>query len=82
MDYVPNNIYIRKNNGWNELNIAFCKLAVYVSSTYLAWYGFGTTDADVQRSVENRIFINQVNKLKELIRNFITIRKRTSSLFS
>lgn len=79
VDYVPNNIYIRKNNGWNELNIAFCKLAVYVSSTYLAWYGFGTTDADVQRSVENRIFINQVNKLKELIRNFITIRKRTSS---
>jgi hypothetical protein len=79
VDYVPNNIYIRKNNGWNELNIAFCKLAVYVSSTYLAWYGFGTADADVQRSVENRIFINQVNKLKELIRNFITIRKRTSS---
>lgn len=78
VDYVPNNIYIRKNNGWNELNIAFFKLAVYVSSTYLAWYGFGTADADVQRSVENRIFINQVNKLKELIRNFITIRKRTS----
>lgn len=73
VDYVPNNIYIKKNNRWNTLNIAFFKFAVYVSSTYLAWYGFGTADSDVQRSVENRIFINQVRKFKELLKAYMDI---------
>lgn len=75
VDYVPNNIYIKKNGAWNKLNIAFCKLAVYISSTYLAWYGFGTADSDVQRSVENRIFINQVRKLKELLKAYMDIER-------
>lgn len=78
VDYVPNNIYIKKNNQWDMLNIAFFKLAVYVSSTYLAWYGFGMADSDVQRSVENRIFINQVNKLKELLKSYMDIDRNTS----
>lgn len=75
VDYVPNNIYIKKNNYWDMLNIAFFKLAVYASSTYLPWYGFGTADSDVQRSVENRIFINQVKKLKELLKAYMDIDK-------
>lgn len=75
VDYVPNNIYIKKNGAWDKLNIAFCKLAVYISSTYLAWYGFGTADSDVQRSVENRIFINQVRKLKELLKAYMDIER-------
>lgn len=75
VDYVPNNIYIKKNGAWDKLNIAFCKVAVYISSTYLAWYGFGTADSDVQRSVENRIFINQVRKLKELLKAYMDIER-------
>lgn len=75
VDYVPNNIYIKKNGAWDKLNIAFCKLAVYISSTYLAWYGFGTADSDVQRSVDNRIFINQVKKLKELMKAYMDIER-------
>lgn len=75
VDYVPNNIYIKKNGAWDKLNIAFCKLAVYISSTYLAWYGFGTADSDVQRTVENRIFINQVRKLKELLKAYMDIER-------
>lgn len=75
VDYVPNNIYIKKNGVWDRLNIAFCKVAVYISSTYLAWYGFGTADSDVQRSVENRIFINQVRKLKELLKAYMDIER-------
>lgn len=75
VDYVPNNIYIKKNGAWDKLNIAFCKVAVYISSTYLAWYGFGTADSDVQRSVENRIFINQVKKLKELLKAYMDIER-------
>ena len=75
VDYVPNNIYIKKNGAWDRLNIAFCKVAVYISSTYLAWYGFGTADSDVQRSVENRIFINQVKKLKELLKAYMDIER-------
>ena len=75
VDYVPNNIYIKKNGAWDKLNIAFCKVAVYISSTYLAWYGFGTADSDVQRTVENRIFINQVRKLKELLKAYMDIER-------
>lgn len=75
VDYVPNNIYIKKNGAWDKLNIAFCKVAVYISSTYLAWYGFGTADSDVQRSVENRIFINQVRKFKELLKAYMDIER-------
>lgn len=71
VDYVPNNIYIKKNGAWNRLNTAFFKFAVYISSTFLPWYGFGTADSDVQRSVENRIFINQVRKLKELLKAYM-----------
>ena len=78
VDYVPNNIYIKKNGAWDKLNIAFCKVAVYISSTYLAWYGFGTADSDVQRSVENRIFINQVRKLKELLKAYMDIERFSS----
>lgn len=82
VDYVPNNIYIKKNGAWDKLNIAFCKLAVYISSTYLAWYGFGTADSDVQRSVENRIFINQVKKLKELLKVYIDIARFSGGYLS
>ena len=82
VDYVPNNIYIKKNGSWDRLNIAFCKLAVYISSTYLAWFGFGTADSDVQRSVENRIFINQVKKLKELLKVYIDIARFSGGYLS
>ena len=82
VDYVPNNIYIKKNGAWDKLNIAFCKVAVYISSTYLAWYGFGTADSDVQRSVENRIFINQVKKLKELLKVYIDIARFSGGYLS
>ena len=82
VDYVPNNIYIKKNGAWDRLNIAFCKLAVYISSTYLPWYGFGTADSDVQRSVENRIFINQVKKLKELLKAYMDIETHSGSYLS
>lgn len=82
VDYVPNNIYIKKNGYWDRLNIAFCKLAVYISSTYLAWFGFGTADSDVQRSVENRIFINQVKKLKELLKVYIDIARFSGGYLS
>ena len=77
VDYVPNNIYIKKNNYWDMLNIAFFKLAVYASSTYLPWYGFGTADSDLQRAVDNRIFINQVKKLKELLKAYMDIDKNS-----
>lgn len=82
VDYVPNNIYIKKNGAWDRLNIAFFKFAVYISSTYLAWYGFGTADSDVQRSVENRIFINQVKKLKELLKVYIDIARFSGGYLS
>lgn len=82
VDYVPNNIYIKKNGAWDKLNIAFCKVAVYISSTYLAWYGFGTADSDVQRSVENRIFINQVRKLKELLKAYMDIERFSGGYLS
>lgn len=75
VDYVPNNIYIKKNGAWDKLNVAFCKVVVYISSTYLAWYGFGTADSDVQRTVENRIFINQIKKLKELLKAYMDIER-------
>ena len=82
VDYVPNNIYIKKNGAWNRINTAFFKFAVYVSSTYLPWYGFGTADSDVQRSVENRIFINQVRKLKELLKAYMDIEKFSGGYLS
>ena len=82
VDYVPNNIYIKKNGAWNRLNTAFFKFAVYVSSTYLPWYGFGTADSDVQRSVENRIFINQVRKLKELLKAYMDIEEFSGGYLS
>lgn len=82
VDYVPNNIYIKKNGAWNRLNTAFFKFAVYISSTFLPWYGFGTADSDVQRSVENRIFINQVRKLKELLKAYMDIEKFSGGYLS
>ena len=82
VDYVPNNIYIKKNGAWNRINTAFFKFAVYVSSTYLPWYGFGTADSDVQRSIENRIFINQVRKLKELLKAYMDIEKFSGGYLS
>lgn len=82
VDYVPNNIYIKKNGAWDRLNTAFFKFAVYISSTYLPWYGFGTADSDVQRSVENRIFINQVKKLKELLKAYMDIETYSGSYLS
>lgn len=82
VDYVPNNIYIKKNGAWDKLNIAFCKVAVYISNTYLAWYGFGTADSDVQRTVENRIFINQVRKFKELLKAYMDIEKYSGGYLS
>jgi hypothetical protein len=82
VDYVPNNIYIKKNGAWDRLNTAFFKFAVYVSSTYFAWYGFGTADSDVQRSVENSIFINQVKKLKELLKAYMDIETYSGSYLS
>lgn len=82
VDYVPNNIYIKKNGAWDKLNIAFFKVAVYISSTYLAWYGFGTADSDVQRTVENRIFINQVRKFKELLKAYMDIEKFSGGYLS
>lgn len=82
VDYVPNNIYIKKNGAWNRLNTAFFKFAVYISSTFLPWYGFGTADSDVQRSVENRIFINQVRKLKELLKAYMDIERFSGGYLS
>lgn len=82
VDYVPNNIYIKKNDAWDRLNTAFFKFAVYVSSTYFAWYGFGTADSDVQRTIENRIFINQVKKLKELLKAYMDIETNSGSYLS
>lgn len=82
VDYVPNNIYIKKNGAWNRLNAAFFKFAVYISSTFLPWYGFGTADSDVQRSVENRIFINQVRKLKELLKAYMDIERFSGGYLS
>lgn len=82
VDYVPNNIYIKKNGAWDRLNTAFFKFAVYISSTFLPWYGFGTADSDVQRSVENRIFINQVRKLKELLKAYMDIERFSGGYLS
>jgi hypothetical protein len=82
VDYVPNNIYIKKNGAWNRLNTAFFKFAVYISSTFLPWYGFGTADSDIQRSVENRIFINQVRKLKELLKAYMDIERFSGGYLS
>lgn len=82
VDYVPNNIYIKKNGAWNRLNTTFFKFAVYISSTFLPWYGFGTADSDVQRSVENRIFINQVRKLKELLKAYMDIERFSGGYLS
>lgn len=82
VDYVPNNIYIKKNGTWDRLNTAFFKFAVYISSTFLPWYGFGTADSDVQRSVENRIFINQVRKLKELLKAYMDIERFSGGYLS
>ena len=82
VDYVPNNIYIKKNGAWNRLNTTFFKFAVYISSTFLPWYGLGTADSDVQRSVENRIFINQVRKLKELLKAYMDIERFSGGYLS
>lgn len=69
-DYVPKNIYLKKNTAWNELHVSFCKLALYITMSDLYKVGFGTETEDKKILVSPDLFRKRLIRFKELLKDF------------
>lgn len=82
-DYVPKNIYLKKNTAWNELHVSFCKLALYITMSDLYKVGFGTETEDKKILVSPDLFRKRLIRFKELLKDFYNkFSKFRSSLVS
>lgn len=69
-DYVPKNIYLKKNTAWEELHVSFCKLALYITMSDLYKVGFGTETEDKKILVSPDLFRKRLIRFKELLKDF------------
>lgn len=69
-DYVPKNIYLKKNTAWNELHVSFCKLALYITMSDFYKVGFGTETEDKKILVSPDLFRKRLIRFKELLKDF------------
>ena len=69
-DYVPENLYLKKNTAWINLHTSFCKLALYITMSDLYKVGFGTDTEDRKILVSPNLFRKRLVKFKELLKDF------------
>lgn len=70
-DYVPKNLFLKRNSSWDYLHIEFSKFALYVAMTDLYKVGFGTDAEDRKILVSPNLFRERLIKLKKLLRKYI-----------
>jgi hypothetical protein len=70
-DYVPKNLFLKRNSSWGYLHIEFSKFALYVAMTDLYKVGFGTDAEDRKILVSPNLFRERLIKLKKLLRKYI-----------
>lgn len=64
-DYVPKNLFLKRNSSWNYLHIEFSKFALYIAMTDLYKVGFGTDVEDRKILVSPNLFRERLIKLKK-----------------
>lgn len=69
-DYVPKNLFLKKNASWEYLHIEFSKFALYIAMTDLYKIGFGTDAEDRKILVSPNLFRERLIKLKKLLREY------------
>ena len=69
-DYVPKNLFLKKNSSWEYLHIEFSKFALYVAMTNLYKVGFGTDAEDRKILGTPSLFRERLIKLKKLLRKY------------
>lgn len=69
-DYVPKNLFLKKNSSWEYLHIEFSKFALYVAMTDLYKVGFGTDSEDRNILGTPSLFRERLIKLKKLLRKY------------
>lgn len=67
-DYVPNNLFLKRNSAWNHLHIEFSKFALYITMTDLYKIGFGTDAEDRKILVSPNLFRERLIKFKKLLK--------------
>ena len=69
-DYIPKNLFLKKNASWEYLHIEFSKFALYIAMTDLYKIGFGTDAEDRKILVSPNLFRERLIKLKKLLRKY------------
>lgn len=69
-DYVPKNLFLKRNEAWKNLHISFCKLALYITMSDFYKVGFGTDVEDRKILVSPSLFRKRLIKFKELLKDF------------
>lgn len=67
-DYVPNNLFLKRNSAWDHLHIEFSKFALYITMTNLYKVGFGTDAEDRKILVSPNLFRERLIKFKKLLK--------------
>lgn len=67
-DYVPNNLFLKRNSAWDHLHIEFSKFALYITMTDLYKIGFGTDAEDRKILVSPNLFRERLIKFKKLLK--------------
>ena len=69
-DYVPKNLFLKKNASWEYLHIEFSKFALYIAMTNLYKVGFGTDAEDRKILVSPSLFRERLIKFKKLLKEY------------
>lgn len=67
-DYVPNNLFLKRNLAWDHLHIEFSKFALYITMTNLYKVGFGTDAEDRKILVSPNLFRERLIKFKKILK--------------
>lgn len=69
-DYVPKNLFLKRNSAWDNLHIEFSKFALYITMTNLYKVGFGTDAEDRKIIGSPSLFRERLIKFKKLLRKY------------